>query len=175
MVVIAITGSPGVGKTTISSMLASQGWKVNTVAELAKTFDCEGDYDELMGCVEIDIHKLAERFLMEPNDNLIIDGHLAHFLAVDAIVILRCEPSQLRARLESRGYTQSKINANLEWELIAGTWSEIVEFDIDVPILELDSSTLSAEGLIKRLQDWIDGDFKQDSTIISNAIDWLGK
>ena len=61
------------------------------------------------------------------------------------------------------------------WELIAGTWSEIVEFDIDVPILELDSSTLSAEELIKRLQDWIDGDFKQDSTIISNAIDWLGK
>lgn len=175
MVVIAITGSPGVGKTTISNMLASQGWKVNTVAELAKTFDCEGDYDELMGCVEIDIHKLAERFLMEPNDNLIIDGHLAHFLAVDAIVILRCEPSQLRARLESRGYTQSKINANLEWELIAGTWSEIVEFDIDVPILELDSSTLSAEELIKRLLDWIDGDFKHNSTIISNAIDWLGK
>ena len=175
MVVIAITGSPGVGKTTISSMLASQGWKVNTVAELAKTFDCEGDYDELMGCVEIDIHKLAERFLMEPNDNVIIDGHLAHFLAVDAIVILRCEPSQLRARLESRGYTQSKINANLEWELIAGTWSEIVEFDIDVPILELDSSTLSAEELIKRLLDWIDGDFKHNSTIISNAIDWLGK
>ena len=175
MVVIAITGSPGVGKTTISSMLATKGWKVNTVAELAKTFDCEGDYDELMGCVEIDIHKLAERFLMEPNDNLIIDGHLAHFLAVDAIVILRCEPSQLRARLESRGYPQSKINANLEWELIAGTWSEIVEFDIDVPILELDSSTLSAEELIKRLQDWIDGDFKRNSTIISNAIDWLGK
>tara|TARA_B100001113_G_C21096290_1_gene616714 strand:- start:879 stop:1406 length:528 start_codon:yes stop_codon:yes gene_type:complete len=175
MVVIAITGSPGVGKTTISNMLASQGWKVNTVAELAKTFDCEGDYDELMGCVEIDIHKLAERFLMEPNDNLIIEGHLAHFLAVDAIVILRCEPSQLRARLESRGYTQSKINANLEWELIAGTWSEIVEFDIDVPILELDSSTLSAEELIKRLLDWIDGDFKHNSTIISNAIDWLGK
>ena len=175
MVVIAITGSPGVGKTTISSMLAGQGWKVNTVAELAKTFDCEGDYDELMGCVEIDIHKLAERFLMEPNDNLIIEGHLAHFLAVDAIVILRCEPSQLRARLESRGYTQSKINANLEWELIAGTWSEIVEFDIDVPILELDSSTLSAEELIKRLLDWIDGDFKYNSTIISNAIDWLGK
>ena len=175
MVVIAITGSPGVGKTTISNMLASQGWKVNTVAELAKTFDCEGDYDELMGCVEIDIHKLAERFLMEPNDNVIIDGHLAHFLAVDAIVILRCEPSQLRARLESRGYPQSKINANLEWELIAGTWSEIVEFDIDVPILELDSSTLSAEELIKRLLDWIDGDFKHNSTIISNAIDWLGK
>ena len=175
MVVIAITGSPGVGKTTISYMLASQGWKVNNIAELAKTFDCEGDYDELMGCVEIDIHKLAERFLMEPNDNLIIDGHLAHFLAVDAIVILRCEPSQLRARLESRGYTQPKINANLEWELIAGMWSEIVEFDIDVPILELDSSTLSAEELIKRLLDWIDGDFKHNSTIISNAIDWLGK
>ena len=36
MVVIAITGSPAVGKSTISDLLAGHGWKLESVAELAK-------------------------------------------------------------------------------------------------------------------------------------------
>ena len=49
-----------------------------------------------MGCVEIDIHKLAEKFMPNGDDNIIVDGHLSHFLEVDAIIILRCEPAKLR-------------------------------------------------------------------------------
>ncbi len=173
MVSIAITGSPAVGKTTISNLLEGQGWSVKSVAWLAKSNDCEGDYDELMDCVEIDIHKLADKYVVDADDDVIIDGHLSHFLDVDAIIILRCEPAKLRARLESRGYNEAKINANVEWELIAGTWSEIIEFEIEAPILELDSSTLTSEELAGKVVAWINNDFKTRSTTISNAIDWL--
>jgi len=172
MVSIAITGSPAVGKTTISNLLKSQGWSVKSVAELAKSFDCEGDFDELMDCVDIEIHKLAEKYIMD-TDDVIIDGHLSHFLDVDAIIVLRCAPAKLRARLESRGYNEAKVNANVEWELIAGTWSEIAEFEIDVPILELDSSTLPSEELVEKVLGWVNADFKDNRTTISNAIDWL--
>ena len=92
---------------------------------------------------------------------------------VDAIIVLRCDPAKLRARLESRDYSEAKINANVEWELIAGTWSEIAEFEIDVPILELDSSALTSEEIAEKVLAWVNIDFKDNSTTISKAIDWL--
>lgn len=173
MVSIAITGSPAVGKSALANLLETDGWDVKSVAELAKTHACEGDYDEVMECVEIDIHKLAENYIPSSDKNTVIDGHLSHFLEVDAIIVLRCEPAKLRARLESRGYSEAKINANIEWELIAGTWSEIAEFEICVPILELDSSILSSEEIVDRVKSWVASDFKTDTATISNAIDWI--
>tara|TARA_B100000925_G_C21873393_1_gene415269 strand:- start:142 stop:678 length:537 start_codon:yes stop_codon:yes gene_type:complete len=173
MVSIAITGSPAVGKSALANLLETDGWNVESVADLAKQFACEGDYDEMMGCVEIDIHKLAENFNPKSHKNIVIDGHLSHFLEADAIVILRCEPTELRTRLEARGYGAAKINANVEWELIAGTWSEIAEFEISVPILELDSSILSSEEMVARVNSWVNSDFTTDLTTISNAIDWI--
>ena len=98
---------------------------------------------------------------------------MSHFLEVDAIIVLRCEPAKLRTRLESRDYSKAKVNANVEWELIAGTWSEIAEFDISVPILELDSSFLLPEDMVGRVKSWVDSDFTTDLVTISNAIDWI--
>ena len=94
-------------------------------------------------------------------------------MEVDAIIVLRCEPEKLRIRLESRDYSEAKVNANVEWELIAGTWSEIVEFEISTPILELDSSMLLPEEMVVRVKSWVDSDFTTDLATISNAIDWI--
>ena len=173
MVSIAITGSPAVGKSALANLLETDGWSVESVADLAKQLACEGDYDKMMDSVEIDIHRLAENFIPNSDQNTIIDGHLSHFLEVDAIIVLRCEPAKLRTRLESRDYSKAKVNANVEWELIAGTWSEIAEFDISVPILELDSSFLLPEDMVGRVKSWVDSDFTTDLVTISNAIDWI--
>ena len=173
MVSIAITGSPAVGKSALANLLETDGWNVESVSNLATQFSCEGDYDKMMDSVEIDIHKLTENFIPNSDQNTIIDGHLSHFLEVDAIIVLRCEPAKLRARLESRDYSEAKINANVEWELIAGTWSEIVEFEISVPILELDSSMLLPDEMVGRVKSWVDSDFTTDLAAISNAIDWI--
>ena len=173
MVSIAITGSPAVGKSALAGLLETDGWNVESVADLAKQHSCEGDYDDIMDSVEIDIHKLAENFISTSDQNTVIDGHLSHFLEVDAIIVLRCEPAKLRTRLEARDYSEAKVNANVEWELIAGTWAEIAEFEISVPILELDSSILSPEEMVDRVKSWVDSDLTTDLATISNAIDWI--
>ena len=118
MPTIAITGSPGVGKTTVSQILSNLGWEVVSVTQLARDLDCLGDYDEVMTSQEIDIHRLSEMFEHEPNKQVIIDGHLSHFLTVDGIVILRCQPDILRQRLTIRDYSAAKINSNVELSLI---------------------------------------------------------
>ena len=171
MPIIAITGSPAVGKTTVSQILENLGWDVVSVSQLAKDFDCVGDYDEAMDSQEIDIHRLSEKFEAESNKQIIIDGHLSHFLSVDGIVILRCQPDILRQRLTTRDYSAAKINSNVEWELIAGTWAEIIEFEIDQPILELDGGLVGPEQIANTIVQWVKEGLPP--TDPPTSIDWL--
>tara|TARA_B100000941_G_scaffold178819_1_gene128130 strand:- start:151 stop:675 length:525 start_codon:yes stop_codon:yes gene_type:complete len=171
MPTLAITGSPAVGKTSVSEVLRNLGWDVVSVSQLAEDFDCVGDYDEVMDSREIDIHRLSELFECESNKKVIIDGHLSHFLAVDGIVVLRCQPDILRQRLTVRNYSSAKINSNVEWELVAGTWAEIIEFEIDQPILELDGGQLTPEQIANAITQWVKEGLP--STELPASIDWL--
>lgn len=173
MSVIAITGTPGVGKTTIVELFSEGDFTILSVKDLAKQYGCEGDFDESTQSMDIDIHRLAEQFEPESLDGTIVDGHLSHLLDVDAIVMLRCNPSLLRERLVKRGYSETKITANVEWEMIAGTWSEILEFELDQPILELDATNCEPKEIFEAITQWINDDYSQDST--HPRIDWLAE
>jgi len=56
---------------------------------------------------------------------------------------------------------------------VAGTWSEILEFDINKPILELDSSQFSPEQIAFMITEWLDDDYTLPEGDDSSAIDWL--
>ena len=173
MSIIAITGTPGVGKTTIVELLSDVNFTILSVKDLAKQYDCEGDFDEATQSIDIDIHRLAEQFEADSQGDTIVDGHLSHLLDVDAIIILRCKPSILQERLAKRGYSEQKITANVEWEMIAGTWSEIIEFELDQPILELDTTNCEPEDIFVAITQWINDGYSQDST--HPRIDWLAE
>ena len=173
MSIIAITGTPGVGKTTIVELFSEGDFTILSVKDLAKQYGCEGDFDESTQSMDIDIHRLAEQFESNLLDDAIVDGHLSHFLEVDGIVILRCNPSVLQERLAKRDYSESKIKANVEWEMISGTWSEIIEFELEQPILELDTTNSSPTEIYEQIIKWVSEGYSQDS--MTARIDWLGK
>ena len=87
--------------------------------------------------------------------------------------MLRCDPSLLRERLVKRGYSEQKITANVEWEMIAGTWSEIIEFELDQPILELDTTNCDPNETYEKIIEWINDGHSQES--IQTRIDWLAE
>ena len=103
---IAVTGTPGVGKT---SFCAEADWQVISVKSLAEIHDCIGSVDD-DDSAPIDIEKLNEKLDWNENDLLLIDGHLSHLLPVDAVILIRCHPDTLRNRLFSRDYGENKIN-----------------------------------------------------------------
>ena len=140
---IAISGTPGCGKTSLSKLFESNDIPVYSVKQLAEQFECIGVEDQSDGAQEIDIHRLSDEWENEDTGLVIIEGHLSHFLDLDAIVLLRCNPNEIETRLRSREYSVQKIKANTEWELIAGNWSELLEFEIELPIIELDSTSSS--------------------------------
>ena len=105
-----------------------------------------------------------------------VDGHLSHFLDVDAIVVLRCSPSVLSQRLTQRGYGEAKVCANVEWEMTAGHWAELSEFEVDLPLLELDAGANQTETLGHRIEAWVEEGMPSEAldAHVSSAIDWLG-
>jgi adenylate kinase len=173
--ILAISGTPGVGKTKLCSFLNLSGFTVVDLKELAQTHGCLGEEDPKDGAAPIDIHALADAWNPAENEKIAIDGHLSHLLHVDGIVLLRCEPSILEQRLSSRGYDEHKVRSNVEWEMTAGHWSELIEFEVELPVLEMDTTSHSAEELSATVLAWVEGGCESLplEKAVLEAIDWL--
>ena len=118
---VALTGTPGTGKTTVGTLLSSQGFGVIHLTDIEKK--CVVGQDKKRGCQIYDIEVLdrylhQDSLLMQPNA-CIVEGHLSHLLSdISKIIILRCHPDALKKRLQSKGYTSVKIQENLEAEAL---------------------------------------------------------
>ena len=171
---LAITGSPGTGKSTISSLLKRQEYCIETVESLAKRFECIGEVDPHDGARPIDTVKLQQELVTfwnnSPSTPTAIDGHLSHHLEVYGIVILRCSPKILRQRLSERSYPRRKVDENVDWEILGGPWTEGVK---GKPIIEFDSSCESPESIVEGILQWVSDGFKPREPC--NPIDWVGR
>jgi len=153
---IGVIGTPGCGKTTLCSKL---GLPVISMKDYAEENNCLGEIGK-DGAAEIDVEKLSTIW-KNPETLTLIDGHLAHYIPVDALIVVRCEPSELRGRLAERGYSEGKIRANVEVEMLGGPWNNLLD---DVrPIYE--GTDVEA---------WISAGCPHHTTP-DMAIDWLSK
>jgi len=175
--VLAISGTPGVGKTSLCEVLKARGWNLLSLASLADEHGCLEEEDTDDGAAPIDIHRLAEAWESSSSGRWVVDGHLSHLLDVDGLVLLRCHPSTLTQRLEARGYNPGKVRANVEWEMTAGHWAELLEFEVELPLLELDAGRLSSEELAGQVEVWCaEGrPTKPMRELADEAVDWLGE
>ena len=161
---IAVTGTPGTGKTTFCS---ASNHRTVTVEEIAVEHGCLGEVED-DGAAPIDVEKLAKTVIWPKEEILLIDGHLSHLLPVDAIILMRCHPSVLRQRLSQRGYSESKIEENVECELIGVISAECLE----KPCLEMDSES-GIEVTIANAEQWITDGFKPMRP--NEGVDWIGQ
>ena len=167
---IAVTGTPGTGKTSVCSI---SNWQSVSVKKLAETNGCLEPIDHRDGAAPVDVEKLSsilKEGWSKTKEDVLIDGHLSHHLPVDAIVILRCHPETLEARLGKRNYSEDKIRQNTESELLGSIASEAFEMT-DVPCFEIDSSANESTEIFQRLMDWLADGFKPSRPSV--AIDWI--
>ncbi len=113
---ILITGTPGTGKTSISKIIAKHyGYKYIHIGE-------DKDYVVAEEDVRIIDVELMIKWLEKKQDEfggMVVDSHLSHYFPpkrTRKCIVLRCEPSELKRRLEKRDYPQAKIDINLEAE-----------------------------------------------------------
>ena len=153
---IGVIGTPGCGKPTLCQNL---GMPVLSLRDIAMENQCIGDV-AADGAAPVDVERVAELWQL-PEVLTLIDGHLAHHVPVDALVVVRCHPNELRKRLMQRGYSAEKVQANVEVEMMGGPWNELIG----------DSrSIFEGEGV----REWIESGCPPHTTPDS-AIDWLSQ
>ncbi|HJQ92828.1 MAG TPA: adenylate kinase family protein [Candidatus Thermoplasmatota archaeon] len=162
---VALTGTPGVGKTTLAAIAAEDGWTVVDVKAWAKAEGCVVGYDEDDQAAVIDVKKLARR--MPDGERLLFEGHLGHLLPVDVCWVVRCDPRTLRRRLEARGYKPAKVRENLEAEALDLILQEALDA---VPrVVQRDGTRRSPQALYKAFADAGLGAAKADDL---EPVDW---
>ncbi len=114
---LLITGTPGVGKTTIARALGKRlKYRVLNEKEFAVGAGV-GEWDSEADELVVPLGKLEKALNRElaAKDNIIIEGHVSceAKLKVDLAFVLRLHPELLEIRLEGKKYREEKIQDNV--------------------------------------------------------------
>lgn len=143
---IIITGTPGTGKTSVTGKLQEK-----MKAEYISINSLLDDYDLNLGTDEVRGYKIVDTEKMIPivdkikenteEDLIIFEGHLAQdYPNADTVIVLRCNPEILKARLNTRDWTDEKIAENVSAEILGVCTSESYEtYGDNVQEIETDS------------------------------------
>ncbi len=139
--IIALTGVPGTGKTSVAHELGKLGWAVVDLSTLARSLGLVLSHDDSDDSDVIDVKalgKIVQALVPVLGNEIVFEGHLScEFKIEGAIaVVLRTNPEILKSRLSKRGYSKSKISKNTLSEMLdycviksRSNYKKVVELD----------------------------------------------
>jgi len=151
-VIYALTGVPGSGKSSVARELESRGYKIIRFEDLSA--DAVVGYDEDSAIVDVGRIRLQPGSKQEDCMAIVV-GHLAHELDVDAVIVLRADPSTIEERLRARGYSEKKVKENAEAEAIDVITIEALEKG--KVVYEIDTRGIGIKEVADRVEEIIKG------------------
>jgi len=177
--VIVVTGTPGVGKSTVAGELASR-IKANLVSigDLVRREKLYVGTDRKRGTLVADARRLSDRVKKEfqcSDSDTVVEGHYAVDLVppenVHLIFVLRRDPKELRKVLQSRGYSEQKARENLAAEILDVCLCDAIKCCGASKTCEVDVSGKKRKDVVNEMLRILEG--KSDCHI--GLVDWLGK
>jgi adenylate kinase len=167
--IIALTGTPGTGKSTIGQKLIDNNYNVLDLNETIKANNFVKEYDESRDTFEVDLDKLnkylketlIKKYLNSQDKKpgiLFLEGHISHLLDnIDKIIILRCHPEVLRKRLNTKSWSEKKVSENLEAEALDVILIETLERYSENNIFEINTSNKTIDEIYNNITTILEG------------------
>lgn len=178
--VILVTGTPRVGKTSVSRLLTSEldALYVN-LTDLALREDLVLGKDEKRDSVIVDEDLMREKIreMIQDRDrsHVVVDGHYAFGVVpkdlVTHVFVLRRNPVELKKFMEKSGFSGDKLWENLACEILDVCLCEVLNVYGEEEVCELDVSGKSVEQVVSHILDILEGDVE----CRVGAVDWLSK
>ena len=173
--IVALSGTPGTGKTSVSNLLKEKEYAVISINEVAFENNFVVGIDEKRDSKIIDIDKVND-YIKEhykTTDITIIEGHSSHLLKdVDKVIILRCHPTELKKRLKSKGWKNDKIKENVEAETIDVILCEATEVHPANHLFEIDTTHKKIESIASSIIEILNNSFEPRTKYNIGTIDW---
>jgi len=173
--IIAISGTPGTGKSVVTKMLAEK-LKVNLIIIplLIRKKLLRYGYDKKRKTKiidENDFAKAVKKVIVKDKIN-VIESHLAHLVKADFTFILRTNPVVLEKRLRKRDWKQAKIRENLEAEILDEITIEALNKNNN--IYEIDTSKITAKKTVAIILKILNN-YHYRKKYLVGKIDWTRK
>ena len=178
--VILVTGTPCVGKTSVAHLLTTKldALYVN-LTELAISENLTSGKDEERSSIIIDENrmkrKIREIIKNCDKENIVVDGHYAVSVVpkrqVTCVFVLRRDPIELRRFMEHCGFSSRKLWENLASEILDVCLVEALNTYGEGNVCELNVSGKSVEEVVTEILAVLSGHEK----CRVGVVDWLGK
>jgi len=174
---IVVTGTPGVGKTRFSRLLAKKLGAVHVdLGVLATRKKLIIGFDKVRQTYIVDTEKMARALkeaLLHSHGNVILDGHFATDVVpselLDTAFVLRCHPEKLKRRLIRRKIPKRKIAENVRAEILdVCLWDAVNSYGLD-QVCEIDLSAKKTVAAVAQAMKVLENRLKRRVGIV----DWL--
>lgn len=176
--VILITGTPCVGKTTTSKQLAEklEAEYIN-LTDYAKTYNLTLGEDKERKTMIIDEKKMRKKLEKTINAsdkvNIVIDGHYASAVTpknlVTNVFVLRRNPKELKRFMEKCSFEGAKLWENLSAEILDVCLIEAMQ-NHEGKVCELEITGKSVEKIVGEILDVLE----KGKKCYVGLVDWLG-
>jgi adenylate kinase len=144
---ILVTGTPGTGKTTISKSLARQ-LHANYLSLTQLVFDkkLHADFDRQRRTRVVDLDRARawlKSSLHKSKTITVLDTHISDAAPreyVWKIIVLRCNPILLEARLRRKRWAATKVRENVIAEILDSCYTTAIQYYGSKNICQLDTS-----------------------------------
>jgi adenylate kinase len=167
---VALTGTPGTGKTTVAELVETDLGVVHlndVIREAGLTESVDEERDSLVADLDA-----VGSWLDANAREALVESHLAHLFDADRVVVLRCAPEELERRLLDRGESGTKAHENAESEALDVILAEAVERHGEATVYEVVTTDRSPVAVAREVEAVLAGE-REPSAGTVDYTDWL--
>ncbi|QSG12654.1 Broad-specificity NMP kinase [Halapricum desulfuricans] len=152
---VAVTGTPGTGKTTATDLLVSD-FEVIHLNEVIRERDLTTGRDDERDTLITDLDAVAS--WLDDREDVVVESHLAHEFDADRVIVLRCAPEVIERRLRERGESAESARENAESEALDVILGHAVQNHGEDSVYEIDTTDRTPESVAAEIDAVIAGE-----------------